>query len=282
MTVHHFHPLTRIAVSGVAALLFAIPAAAHGPLFSAGPETIWKGGTEVTLGYHFRRDAGFGEKTRQREVFLELEYGITSNWEIETQIPYQWTGKDGLDSNGVGDIALGTKYQIFVRNLPGAQRKASVFFKTELPTGDGDKTPRIGSGSADFLIGLAVGHEGRRWYGFADARYRINTEGSGDFKAGNKLFLDVVGGLRPVLSEYNEPDTVLMLELNWEQTERDELGGAALTGSGGWQMFISPVVWITYLQVAVKAGVQIPVAENLRGAQASAKYRGLLELVYHF
>ena len=276
------YPLTDIVAGIFAVLIFAIPAAAHGPLFSAGPETIWKGGMEVTLGYHFQRDTGFGETIRHREVFLELEYGITSNWQIEAEIPYKWSEVDGLDSNGLGDITLGTKYQLFVQNLPGAQRKASVFFKTKLPTGNEDNNPRIGSGSTDFLAGLAVGHEGRRWYGFADVRYRINTEGSGGLKKGNKLFLDVVGGIRPVLSEYDEPDMVLMLELNWEQAERDELGGIALTDSGGWQMFISPVVWWTYRQIAVKAGVQIPIAENLNGAQASSDYRGLLELVYHF
>ncbi len=282
MTSHYFQRRRYIGAIVFAVLLFAVPAAAHGPLFSAGPETIWKGGTEITLGYHFQRDTGFGEKIQQQELFLEFEYGIRSNWEFEVEIPYKWKEQSGREANGFGDVTLGTKYQFFVQNLPGAQRKASVFFKTKLPTGDEDKNPRIGSGSIDFLAGLAVGHEGRRWYGFADARYRINTEGSGNLRKGNKLFLDVVGGIRPVLSEYNEPDMVLMLELNWEQAERDKLGGIALTDSGGWEMFISPVVWWTYRQVAVKAGIQFPIAENLKGRQANSDYRGLLEWVYHF
>ncbi len=36
-------------------------AEAHGPLFSPAPETIWKGGTEITLGLHAERATGAGE-----------------------------------------------------------------------------------------------------------------------------------------------------------------------------------------------------------------------------
>ena len=157
-----------------------------------------------------------------------------------------------------------------------------VSFNLKLPTGDEDTVPRIGTGSTDVAAGLAAGYEGRRWYLFADGRYRLNTEGAGGREKGDRAFLDLVGGIRPVLSEYNEPDTVLMLELNWEYAERDELNGAAVADSGGSELFLSPVVWWTFQQVAVRGGVQIPIAENLKGVQAASDYRGLIELVYHY
>lgn len=262
--------------------LNAAPAWAHGPLFSAGPETIWKDGVEITLGYHLERNTGFGEEIQDWEAFIEAEYGITSNWQVDVEVPFKGKDESGLESNGLGDIILGTKYQLFVKNMPGAQRKASAFLKVRLPTGDENKVPQLGSGSMGYMGGVSIGHEGRRWYGFADARYLINTGGSGGFEKGDRLFLDAVGGIRPILSEYNEPDTVLMVELNWEQTERSRLGGSALSNSGGWELFISPVVWWTYRQVAIKAGVQIPVAEGLNGLQPSSRYRGHFEVVYHF
>ncbi len=56
------------------------PAYAHGPLFSPGPETIWKGGTELTLGFHAAAATGAGDKAKRYEVFLEAEYGLTANW----------------------------------------------------------------------------------------------------------------------------------------------------------------------------------------------------------
>ncbi len=88
--------------------------------------------------------------------------------------------------------------------------------------------------------------------------------------------------MRPWLSEYKEPDTVIMLELNWELSGRDTLNGVALADSGGWELFISPVVWWTYRQVAIKGGAQFLVAEHLDGRQPASDYRILLESVYHF
>ncbi len=263
-------------------ILGAAPAAAHGPLFGAGPETPWKGAVEITAGYDVERSTGAGEEERQRQAFLEFEYGITATWEINAQIPYSWKEENGLDSDGVGDVVLGTKYNFWGRDLPGAQWKASVLFNIKLPTGDDQSEPRIASGSTDFVGGVAAGYEGRRWYGFADARYRLNTEGRGGLEKGDRLFLDLVGGVRPVLTEYKEPDTVLMLELNWEFAARDRLKGVERADSGGWELFLSPVVWWTYRQVAIKGGVQIPIAKNLDGNQPASDYRALVEIVYHF
>ena len=273
----------RIGVPLTLGLLLATwPAAAHGPLFSAGPETPWKGAVEITAGYHLERASGAGETEREREAFLELEYGITPTWQINAEIPYTWKEEDGLDSDNVGDITLGTKYNFWRVDLPGAQWKASALFKTKLPTGNDESEPRSGTGSTDFIGGLAAGYEGRRWYGFVDARYRLNTEGAGGRKQGDKLFLDLVGGVRPVLTGYLEPDTVFFLELNWEYADRDELSGVALADTRGWELFISPAIWWTYRQVAIKGGVQIPIAGNLNGNQPSSDYRALIELVYHF
>ncbi|NIR46240.1 MAG: hypothetical protein GWN51_16705, partial [Gemmatimonadetes bacterium] len=80
---------------------------------------------------------------------------------------YAWNEEDGQSAEGVGDITLGTKYQFWKRDLPGAQYKAAAFLRTKLPTGDDHSLPRIGTGSTDVIGGLATGYEGRRWYWFA-------------------------------------------------------------------------------------------------------------------
>ncbi len=257
-------------------------AEAHGPLFSPAPETIWKGGTEVTLGLHAQRATGAGEKEKEYELFLEGEYGITADWEIGIEIPYARKENGGGDAGGIGDIVLDTKYQFWKRDLPGAQYKAAAFLKTKLPTGDDESQPRLGSGSTDVIAGFATGYESRRWYWFASGVYRANTEGEGGLEKGDRQFLNAVGGIRPVLTEYDEPDTVLMLELNWERAGRDELNGADLADTGGWELFLSPVFWWTYRQFAFRGGVQVPIAEGLNGRQATSDYRARADLVYHF
>ncbi len=263
------------------ALLMA-PAHAHGPLFSPAPETIFKGGTEITLGGQLERASGAGEADKVREGFVEFEYGLTGDWQIGGEVPYLRKEAAGLEADGLGDLTLGTKYQFWKQDLPGAQNKAAAIFNLKLPTGDDDATPRIGSGSTDAIGALAWGYEGRRWYAFASALYRFNTEGAGGLEKGDRQSLNLVGGIRPWLTSYYEPDTVFMLELNWERGERDERNGVESADSGGWELFASPVVWWTYRQFAFRGGVQIPIAERLNGTQPNSDYRAKVEFVYHF
>ncbi len=273
--------LIAVLLIGVLAVAAAMPARGHGPLFSPAPETVFKGGTEITLGFHTAKSTG-GDREKEYEAFVGAEYGLTADWEIGIEVPYAWKKSNGLDANGVGDIVLDTKYQFWKLDLPGAQYKAAALVKVKLPTGDDDSRPRLGSGSTDVIGALATGYESRRWYWFASGLYRVNTEGAGGLEKGDRQSLNVVGGVRPVLTEYDEPDTVVMLELNWEHAGRDDLNGAGLANTGGWELFLSPVVWWTYGQLAIRGGVQIPIAEGLDGNQATSDYRARLEFVYHF
>lgn len=274
--------LAAALTSGMVLGAFSMPALPHGPLFSPAPETLWKGGTEITLGGHFERASGAGETEKEREAFAEIEYGLTADWQIGAEIPYAYREQNGLAADGPGDLTLGTKYQFYRRDLPGAQYKGAAFLNLKLPTGDDEVTPRLGSGSTDATSGLAWGYEGRRWYAFASGLYRLNTEGAGGLEKGDRQSLNLVGGIRPWLTGYYEPDTVFMLELNWERSERDALNGVELTDTGGWELFASPVLWWTYRQFAFRGGVQIPVTDGLNGSQPASDYRAKVEFVYHF
>jgi Putative MetA-pathway of phenol degradation len=274
-------------LSGAAVGLFMIfatntPVRAHGPLFSPAPETIFKGGSQFTLGFDTQKSTGAGLKARDYNTTLEATYGLTADWEVEIEAPYSWKGQNGANANGFGDITLGTKYQFWGRNLPSAQYKATALFKVKLPTGKDGGTPRLGSGSTDVIAGLTTGYESRRWYWFASGVYRASSEGAGNLEKGDQQFLNLVGGIRPVLTNYKEPDTVLMLELNWENAGRDRLAGISQANTGGWELFVSPVIWWTYRQVALRGGVQISIANDLKGTQPATDYRGRVEVVYHF
>ncbi len=278
--------MKRLVLSAAAGLVLLVAingaAQAHGPLFSPAPETIFKGGTQLTLGFDRQRASGAGETVTQSDGVLEADYGLTADWEIGFRTPYSWRRRNQADANGLGDVTLDSKYQFWKRDLRAAQYKAAALVKLKLPSGDDGSRPPLGSGSVDLSAGLVAGYESRRWYWFASGVYRANREGAGSLKRGDRQFLNLVGGVRPVLSGYKEPDTVLMLELNFENAARDDLNGLARANSGGWQLFLSPVVWWTYRQLAVRAGVQLGVARDLNGTQPSSDYRSRIELVYHF
>ena len=229
------------------------------------------------LGY-----AGWGPGQLEQELALEYEYGVTADWTVKAEIPLVDKDSNGNGSTGIGNMVLGTKYRFLRVDLPGMQYSTTLLFQAKLPTDDDDRNPRLGSGSTDFVGGLLHGLESRRWYYNTAARYRLNTEGGGDLEKGDKVFLDIVGGVRPVLTGYKEPDTVLFLELNFENAERDTLRGSDVANTGGWELFLSPGVFWTYRTYAVTAGVQIPVAENLNGTQATSDYRFKLSMKYEF
>ncbi len=266
----------------VAMVATAKPGGAHNPIFTPGPHLVYGGGLEATIGYSRNRASGVGERETEQEVELELEYGLTADWTAEMELPFVDRDLNGSGSSGLGDIVLRSRYRFLRLDTPGVQRSAAVLGQVKLPTGDDGRTPRLGSGSTDLVGGLLYGHESRRWYYNLAARYRLNTEGAGGLEKGDRQFLDVVGGVRPVLTGYLEPDAVVFLELNWENAGRDQLNGADIANTGGWELFLSPGIFATYRNVALRTGIQIPIAHDLNGAQSESDYRFKFEIKYTF
>jgi len=269
-------------LAAVAILALTTPAAAHEPIFAPGAHVHSKGSHEVSLGYHRERAGGAGENETENELSLEYEYGVSADLTVGVEIPFKDKTVNANGSTGFGDIQLAAKYRYLRIDTPGTQYSTALLFRAKLSTGDDDSNPRLGSGSADFVGGLLHDLESRRWYYNFAARYRLNTQGGGNLEKGDKVFLDIVGGVRPVLSEYRDADTVLFFELNWERAARDSLAGADVTDSGGWELFLSPGIFWTYRNYAVTSGLQIPVAENLNGAQPTSDYRFKLMGKYAF
>ncbi len=278
---HEYRRAAR-AAAGACVLLAALPAAAHNPIFAPGPHVTYAGGTELTLGYERARTSGAGSEETDQEAVLELEYGLTADWTAEIELPFRSLDEGGREASGLGDVVLRSRWRFHRLDLPSEQRAAALLVQVKLPSGDEDERPRLGSGSTDFLAGLLYGREGRRWYYYGAARYRFNTEGAGGLERGDRQLLDLVGGVRPFLTGYREPDTVLFLELNFENAGRDERGGVALADTGGWELFLSPGVFWTYRNFALRSGVQLPIAEGLNGRQPESRYRFKFELRYQF
>lgn len=260
----------------------AKPAAAHNPIFTPGPHLVYGGGLETSFQYSRNRANGVGQRETGQEAEFGVEYGLTADWTAELDLPFVDKDLNDSGSAGLGDIVLRSRYRFLRLSTPGVQRSAAVLAQVKLPTGDDGRTPRLGSGSTDFVGGLLYGHESRRWYYNLAARYRFNTEGGGGLEKGDKQFFDIVGGVRPFLTGYLEPDAVVFLELNWENAGRDTLSGADIADTGGWELFLSPGIFATYRNMALRTGVQIPIARGLNGNQSESDYRFKLEIKYTF
>ncbi len=250
-------------------------ALAHDPVFGLGPHVLYKNGVEIAPEV-LTVDEG---KSRSTEPGLQLTYGITGDWAAGIDLPHVY--KDEIsDNNGRGDVRLFTKYRFWRKDSLGVQESAAILGRIKFDTSAGGN-PSLGSGSTDGLLGVAYGYESRKWYRWASIRYRINGENDLGLRRGNKLLIDLVGGVRFRPTAYDEPDTVWLVELNGEHTDRSEVNGNTLSDSGGTEWFISPGIFWTLRNFAIKAGIQIPFASDLKGDQAETDYRARFILEWH-
>jgi hypothetical protein len=268
-------------VTGSLALFGCGVALAHDPVFGPGPHVLYKEGVEVHIGVH-REKAG---QEKEAELGLELTYGLTGDWAAGIELPYVNVEEGANESNGAGDARLFTKYRFWRKDSLGLQESAAVLLNVMLDNGDDKANPPLGSGTTDTLLGFTYGYESLTWYRWTSIRYRRNGENSGGLRRGDRWLVDFALGYRPTFPVYLKPDTVWILELNGERGQRAELNGSVLTtvgaNAGGTEWFISPGIFWTQRNFAIKAGVQFPIANNLKGNQDESDYRAKMEFEWH-
>ena len=272
----------RAGVRGLVVLLAAgltpATALAHEPVFGVGPETIYEGGLGVELG------TGYADLGDEREWTLgtELIYGATPDLSLTLEVPtFLRRETERGHASGIGDLLLRAKYRFWNRNRFGASDRAALILGVKLPSGRHHQSVPLGSGSVDVLAGLAAAHESRRWYGFSSFRYLLRTEHHG-LERGDRTLFDVAGGFRPWLTEYLQPDLVLLLEFNGSWEARSRLRGGRLAETGGFVGWLGPTALLSHRNRMLKAGVQLPIATNLNGDQERPAYRTILAIEYHF
>jgi hypothetical protein len=273
---------------------------AHEPVFSLGPHTLYKGGIGVEFETEYLAKSKLLENGNRisdpmdqkatRLVFpTEIIYGMTPDWAVTARIPvvsrtFEKTVagvKDKDRSSGLGDIVLRSKYRFWRRDTLGVQQAAAIVLGIKLPTGDDEADLPLGTGTTDFVFGLTAGHEGRRLYAFGDLRYRLNTE-SDDLRAGDTFFYDAALGFRPVLTDYDRPDLVLLVELNGEVARKDERGGTKDPDSGGHTVWLGPNFLLSYRNIMLKGGIRFPVFQELNGTQLGTDYETVLAMEVHY
>lgn len=252
-------------------------ALAHDPVFGIGPHVLFKGGFEAALDI----DTSKAADKKDQGFALNATYGITGDWAIGVGIPYEFKDNGTNTSDGTSDLAAFSKYRFWRKDSLGLQESGAVFLKVIADTASTSKTPSLGTGATDTILGLTYGYEGRKWYRWSSVRYRFNGKGNAGVDRADKILLDFVGGIRPTLTGYLEPDTVWLLELNGEYGKQASVKGGNLVNTGGTEWFISPGIFWTKRNFAIKAGVQIPVSSNLNGNQNKSDYRAKLIFEWH-
>lgn len=259
-------------------LFLGTDADAHGPIFSPGPETLYKDGVEVHVEYHLAEK----DTETENELAIEVGYGVTENWLVSAELPYKYLKESGVNNDGLGNVALETKYRFWKRDALGKQDSMSGFAKAIFDTANDSPAPGLSSGANDYIVGLAYGQESLIWQRWASIRYRFNGDDDAGLERGDKLFADIATGWRSAPPEYYKQDVLWVLELNSEYTERSKQNGVSLANKGGTELFISPGVFWTHRAATIKGGIQIPFYSNLNGNQDQSDYRTTIAFEWRF
>jgi outer membrane putative beta-barrel porin/alpha-amylase len=261
----------------LAAGLITLPASAHGPIFSPGPETLYKDGIEIQLEYYQSKTPSETEN----ELMLGLGYGINQDWEIAIELPYINSSENEINNTGLGDIVLETKYRLWRLNAFGKQDSISGFAKAIIKNSDNQAQTETTKNTTDYILGLAYGQESLIWQRWASLSYRFNNESDANIDSANEIYFDASIGWRAQAPQYYESDTLWMIEFNTEYQQSTEANNTSLSQNSRTEYFISPGVIWSYRNRSLKGGIQIPIYSDLNN-QIKSDYRFKVALDINF
>jgi hypothetical protein len=201
---------------------------------------------------------------------LEGIYGITPDFSFTIVFPYQFGPANA--GNRIPFWGIRTKWRFYRRDDFGKS------FQFALHTGVLRRT------QSDFqknryLVGISNGFESRRHYYFSDVRYMINADnpiqGISDI-----IQIDIAYGIRPYKTDYLKPDLILLTELNSQYIL--ESGLSSSSPIFGTLVFFSPGMLLSYRNIMIKSGVQIPLLNYLKGTNLSPETSLVLGIEFHF
>jgi hypothetical protein len=267
------------------------------PLFSAGGATAQETGTfSAYLEFQaWSKKSGLlaegpGEEPEPgqevndgRQLSLYLGWTPLDRFTLTLLLPWRWNEiseqpdeEEHTTSrlDGFGDLALNVGYVLWRDRgvLPAIWIEARSF--VEAPTGaseqreDGRQDPhlQVGTGSWDYGFGLA-GARRMEWASlYASAQYRINTEGTLDYRYGDVVLANLALDVSP--SHFLDAPLFQLLtpgvELNFRYAEKDRSQGAGYADSGGSILFLTPSLrirlpwWAGQRAPFLRLAVQVP------------------------
>ena len=215
----------------------------------------------------------------KRKTIREAEHGNEEHEDEELGHEENEIHNHG-NSSGFGDLLLLGQYRI----LENDTADVSINFGVKLPTGETHEKDndgvrfetelQSGSGSWDFLLGVAVSKKSGSFGYHANILYNKTTEGSQSTEIGNALSYNAaityrVGGNHALHdhSHDNKIEWDFMLELNGEKRNKNKISGHSEEHTGGNAIFLSPGIRASLGQFGGFMSFGMPVVENQNGKQ---------------
>ena len=274
--------LTRLAV--LLALLSSGTAVGQGintnvALPVAQGEGIWR----TQLRYVHATD-DLSPMTRARSLIAPqtLVFGFTSRLTAFATLPVlarRWTevaGQIVSRDSALGDFRLLARYMLIADDYaPLSTRRVAILGGLKFPTGSNG----FGTPSFDPIFGAVATWAAKRHELDADGLYTLGTRRHG-FETGDRFRYDVAYRYRLWPARFGRRPLQLngLVELNgsWMGGARED--GRSVPDSGGHLLFLSPGVQLVATRWLLEASVQVPIAQDLRGAQPEADVVAVLSV----
>jgi len=235
---------------------------AHEPIYGLGPETLPKHLHAIEIGTFIRQG--------RLEYELGYGYGITQNLTVRI---------DALINNNaatsIQGVKIKTKFALWRKMSPGVLKRLTAIAAVKLPSTTQYNSNKVMA----YTLGLANGYESRKWYYFSDISYTYQQAKLG-VQPGANLKYNLVGGIRPIKSDYLKPDLVLLVELNGEYRGVSRLNNVEIEKTNGNTLAVAPGFLFSYRNMMLKGGVQFGIAKtkNIKKFKPNA----VVTLEYHF
>ena len=176
----------------------------------------------------------------------------------------------------VGDFTLLGRYTLWRDDYaPLSTRRAALLAGVKLPSG----ADRFGTETFDPILGGVATWTFDRHEIDVDALYTVSTRRHG-FRQGDRVRYDLAYRYRIWPRRFGKRLLQLngLLELNGQWSDRDRKDGRRLTDSGGRVLFLAPGLQLISKRWILETSFQVPVAQNLHGAQVEQDFIGVLSM----
>lgn len=216
------------------------PAAAFHPLFTEDTGFLGKNGRQIEIGLEHAVSSE-GNDLFANSLGTELSYGITDKADILVSIPWSsWTSA-GVSENGLGDLAIESKFSV-------AERWGWTFaLKPGFSVSSGDDKKGLGAGKSGFWTYVIAGKTSGPWQCYINAGYLLNKN-----FAEEKV--DILKGAMAAAYDMG-PETLISLDLTAETNPDSADDNPPLTSILG-------LVWSPYDTLDLDAGVKVGLNET--------------------
>jgi hypothetical protein len=259
---------------------------------------------------------------------LVFAYGITNDLSLSLRLPFirrtnildAHEPHDLGDAAGVGDLSVLGQYR-FLNNRP-SRMEAALLLGAKLPTGDtsvdsaaGERFEaefQPGSGSVDYLLGLAFTKRFGAWSFDTNVLYQFTNAGVQDTNLGDRFLYNAAAsyrmhgstrpsgrmnaGLPPPMyhggpkakHQHDEsppsrgPTLDLVLEVNGEWHDHQRIGGVKDIHSGGNTVYLSPGVRLSVDRWSGFVSLGVPIFTDLNGIQPEPEWRIISGVAVNF